>query len=183
MARRPEFDREAVVRKAMDVFWADGYHGASMSRLGEAMGLQPGSIYAAFQSKEGLFKEALQQYVGHVRRLSKRTSDPRQCLEAWFAAHIDAAVEGQRGCLLLNATTEIPRMDNGTADAVKAELDVLESFFTECVTRARPEVSSPSARATARLLVAALAGISAMSRAGLGRRHLNEVAEAALSLV
>jgi AcrR family transcriptional regulator len=59
MARKPEFDRGDVVRRAMEVFWRSGYEGASMKLLGEAMGLAPGSIYAAFGSKEGLFHEAL----------------------------------------------------------------------------------------------------------------------------
>ena len=67
VARTPEFERDVVVRQAMDVFWRRGFQGASLSLLGAAMGLKPGSIYAAFGSKEELFREALAAYVKRVR--------------------------------------------------------------------------------------------------------------------
>lgn len=57
------FDRQAALEKAMDVFWARGYAGASIAELTEAMGINPPSLYAAFGSKEELFKEAVRLYV------------------------------------------------------------------------------------------------------------------------
>ncbi|HEX7043039.1 MAG TPA: TetR/AcrR family transcriptional regulator [Burkholderiales bacterium] len=56
------FDRAAALAKAMDVFWAKGYEGASLAELTEAMGINPPSLYAAFGSKEALFLEAVQLY-------------------------------------------------------------------------------------------------------------------------
>ena len=183
MARRPEFDRDTVVRLAMEVFWADGYHGASMSRLGSAMELRPGSIYAAFKSKEALFREALATYVDDIRHAASAESDPHRLLRAWFAAHIARSVDGQRGCLLLNTSTEFQRMDAESAAAVKAELETLEAFFARLVHRARPTPKEPTPLVTARLLVAALAGISTMSRAGFSKKALRDIADAALANV
>lgn len=57
------FDREAALEKAMDVFWARGYAGASIAELTEAMGINPPSLYAAFGSKEELFKQAVALYA------------------------------------------------------------------------------------------------------------------------
>ncbi|TIX24457.1 MAG: helix-turn-helix transcriptional regulator, partial [Mesorhizobium sp.] len=42
------FDRTAALRRAMEVFWAKGYEGASMSELTAAMGINSPSLYAAF---------------------------------------------------------------------------------------------------------------------------------------
>ncbi|WP_245461175.1 helix-turn-helix domain-containing protein, partial [Mesorhizobium sp. M7A.F.Ca.US.005.03.2.1] len=42
------FDRTAALRRAMQVFWARGYEGASMSELTAAMGINSPSLYAAF---------------------------------------------------------------------------------------------------------------------------------------
>ena len=184
VARRPQFDREAVVRQAMEVFWIDGYQGASMSRLSEAMGLGPGSIYAAFGSKEGLFREALEIYVGDIRRrVAKVDRPPKALLTAWFRAHIESASNGQRGCLLLNSTAESPRLDRESQTAVRDEVDTLEAFFNECVAGARAQSPNAASRATARLLVAALAGISTMSRAGIGKAALKDIADTALASV
>jgi len=55
MARPIEFDREEVLQKAIGVFWQKGYSATSIKNLVEATGLQPGSIYAAFGDKRGLF--------------------------------------------------------------------------------------------------------------------------------
>lgn len=57
------FDRTAALRRAMDVFWAKGYDGASMSDLTAAMGIKSPSLYAAFGSKEALFLEATDLYT------------------------------------------------------------------------------------------------------------------------
>jgi len=46
----------------MDVFWAKGYEGASISDLAAAMGINSPSLYAAYGSKEALFLEATDFY-------------------------------------------------------------------------------------------------------------------------
>ena len=53
------FDRDAALRRAMEVFWAKGYERTSLADLTEAMGINSPSLYAAFTSKEALFQEAL----------------------------------------------------------------------------------------------------------------------------
>lgn len=63
MAGRPrQFDREAALRTARDVFWARGFEATSMSDLVAALGIASARIYAAFGSKERLFKEAIELY-------------------------------------------------------------------------------------------------------------------------
>ncbi|OWJ59065.1 TetR/AcrR family transcriptional regulator [Inquilinus limosus] len=60
--RPRSFDRAAALRRAMEVFWARGYDGASMTDLTAAMGINSPSLYAAFGCKEALFREALELY-------------------------------------------------------------------------------------------------------------------------
>src|SRR6202043_1716034 len=61
--RPRSFDRQAALRQAMQVFWALGYEGATLNELQEAMGgIAPTSFYAAFGSKEELFREAVELY-------------------------------------------------------------------------------------------------------------------------
>src|SRR3546814_18509706 len=47
----------------MEVFWEKGLDGASMNDLTAAMGINSPSLYAAFDSKEALFREAVALYV------------------------------------------------------------------------------------------------------------------------
>ena len=64
MARPAQYDRDKILDKAMQTFWEHGYHATSISDLVEATRLQPGSLYAAFESKRGLFLAALDHYAG-----------------------------------------------------------------------------------------------------------------------
>ncbi|MEO0915752.1 MAG: helix-turn-helix domain-containing protein [Pseudomonadota bacterium] len=63
MARKATFDRDTVLAQARDLFWRKGYHATSLKDLEHALQLKPGSIYAAFGSKEALFCEALRMYA------------------------------------------------------------------------------------------------------------------------
>lgn len=60
--RPRSFDRAEALRRAMEVFWAKGYDGASLADLTAAMSINSPSLYAAFGSKESLFREAVALY-------------------------------------------------------------------------------------------------------------------------
>src|SRR5688500_2590807 len=61
--RPRSFDRDEALRKAMRLFWEVGYDGATLERLQSGMGIVAApSFYAAFGSKEQLFREAIDLY-------------------------------------------------------------------------------------------------------------------------
>lgn len=69
--RRPRgrpraFDREEALAKAAETFWRLGYEGASVADLTARMGITPQSLYAAFNSKADLYREALAWYQKHI---------------------------------------------------------------------------------------------------------------------
>lgn len=60
--RPRSFDTNTVLEAAMQVFWANGYEGASIPMLTGAMGISAQSLYAAFGSKDALYREAIGFY-------------------------------------------------------------------------------------------------------------------------
>ncbi|GEM_PF-1624296 len=62
MARPIEYDLEKALDNAMEIFWKRGYENASMAELASSTGLNRGAIYSLFKDKEGLFKDALDNY-------------------------------------------------------------------------------------------------------------------------
>jgi AcrR family transcriptional regulator len=104
--RPREFDREAALRRAMDVFWAKGYETCSMADLVEAMGINSPSLYAAFGSKENLYREAVELYTdgegGAALRQLQAHASVRDGLRAMFRASIELYTGGAspRGCMI-----------------------------------------------------------------------------------
>ena len=98
MARtgRPrEFDREQALQAALILFWRQGYEPTSLAQLKAAMGdLSPTSFYAAFGSKEQLFREVLTLYL----------SDPGQVMQVLRDENVahdrpsKTVCEDRRGC-------------------------------------------------------------------------------------
>ena len=64
--RTRQFDADEALDRALEVFWARGYEGATLPELTKAMGINRPSLYAAFGNKEELFRKALDHYqAGH----------------------------------------------------------------------------------------------------------------------
>lgn len=60
------FDKTQALERAMEVFWQKGFEASSMTDLTRAMEIGATSLYAAFGSKEQLFREALAVYLNTV---------------------------------------------------------------------------------------------------------------------
>jgi AcrR family transcriptional regulator len=112
MAGRPrEFDRDEALAKARDAFWDRGYEGTSMADLVSALGIASARIYAAFGSKEELFREAVELYEagagGFATRALAEEPTARAALERLFREAIDLyARPGKgRGCMVVSAAT------------------------------------------------------------------------------
>ncbi|WP_249712669.1 TetR/AcrR family transcriptional regulator, partial [Bacillus cereus] len=63
MARNKDFDEKKALRKAMDLFWEQGYEKTSMQDLVDHMGIHRRSIYDTLGDKHTLLMRALSQYV------------------------------------------------------------------------------------------------------------------------
>jgi AcrR family transcriptional regulator len=122
MVRPREFDRDAALDRAMQVFWAKGFAATSTEDLVAAMGIGRQSLYNAFGDKRRLYLESLEAYQqrttgGHLKRLST----PASALDGVrdLLVGLIAEDDGRRamGCMGVNAVAEF-----STSDAYLAEL-------------------------------------------------------------
>ncbi len=108
MGRNKTYDRANALTKARDLFWAKGYEGTHLQELVEATGMNRFSLYAEFGGKEGLFLEALGNYIDEANS----TYDRLLCSEPLGLANIRDYFGDIRfsrdyaGCFLINTLTE-----------------------------------------------------------------------------
>ncbi|MER8830270.1 TetR/AcrR family transcriptional regulator [Mesorhizobium sp. M0938] len=120
MAGRPrEFDRDQALEKARDAFWARGYEGTSMADLVSVLGLASPRIYAAFGSKENLFREAVVLYETKEGSFATRAlaEEPtaRRFVERLLrdAIEIYTRPDLPQGCMVVTAATNCAAENDG----------------------------------------------------------------------
>lgn len=170
MGRPRDFDVDAALDAAVELFWARGYGPTSVRQLCDAMGIQPGSFYAAFGSKEACFHRALARYLAGQRLPSEPGPE---AIRAWLRA-ITAPSRRGRGCLLVTSAVEHPLLDPEGQEIVAGRLRAMEDFFAACLR------DRSSAKDDAALLSAAVVSIHVLSRSGASTQRLRRVATSAL---
>jgi TetR/AcrR family transcriptional repressor of nem operon len=192
VARPREFERDVVLDRAMRLFWARGYEATSIQSLVARMGIQRGSLYAAFGDKRRLFFAAIERYDRVMTaRLLAALDAPGPGLAAireFFRLKIEATRERgrPRGCLVTNSAAELASRDRGTAGRVGATLARLEAAFHGAVVRAQEAGQidpARDARALARFLTSSAQGLSVMARASADRAALEDVVKVTLEVV
>ncbi|MGW2914015.1 TetR/AcrR family transcriptional regulator [Streptomyces asoensis] len=98
------FDADEALDRAVEIFWRQGYEGASLTDLTEAMGINRTSMYAAFGNKEELFHRAVARYAeADMAYAREALTEPTayEVVESFLRANADALTRADRpsGCL------------------------------------------------------------------------------------
>ena len=98
----------------MEVFWATGFGGASIPLLTAAMRISAQSLYAAFGSKDALYREAIARYRETIGGFADRALDENvEVLDAIAKLLREAAALFSRaadtpGCMITTAPAGVP---------------------------------------------------------------------------
>jgi TetR/AcrR family transcriptional repressor of nem operon len=143
VARPAQYDREKILDKAMQTFWENGYCATSMATLVETTDLKPGSLYAAFESKQGLFLETLDHYgarsAERLRAHLDGAESPIEAIETYFDRLADD-IEKRRGkssCFLVNTVLELSQRDAKIRKRINRHFSNIESAFVDALEHAR----------------------------------------------
>ncbi|MDX2558738.1 TetR family transcriptional regulator [Streptomyces sp. TX20-6-3] len=193
MARTKEFDPDAALQAALDLFWARGYEATTMSDLVEHLGVGRASIYATFGNKHALYLRAMDRYLEtRDPRIVEELSAPGPALPAVralvrrFAAEASAEDERLNGCFVTNSAAELGPHDTAVARRVELSWEQIETLLHAALTRARAGGELPAdrdPRALARMLLVLLQGIRVVGKASSDPARVRDAAEQALGLL
>jgi TetR/AcrR family transcriptional repressor of nem operon len=126
--------KEEIIRIGIDLFRKQGYNRTSMNDLAQACGLQKGSFYHYFSSKEALMSAILdtlyQYYRNKIFSLAyDQTKSPAERMEIFFKKQEPVFTQELTGCLFGNITLETISMEEEFKSVIQAFFsDWIEAF-------------------------------------------------------
>jgi TetR/AcrR family transcriptional regulator, transcriptional repressor for nem operon len=192
--RPREFDHDDVLSVAFDQFWRKGVRGASLSEIARDAGVQRGSLYNAFGSKEALFLAAYERYASeYLGALQKAlgSGSLRKRLAAFFELTIKNFRSGSppRGCPTTRGLMELSSVEGdglhenarqAFADLVARATGLIQEALSEGA--ARGEFSGDPESAALHIATVTR-GLAVLERAFGDEAQLRKIAAHTIDLV
>jgi AcrR family transcriptional regulator len=184
------FDRDAALHVAMEVFWERGYEGTSISELTRALGINSPSLYAAFGSKEDLFREAVSLYDAQEGSVTERAlrDEPtaRAAIEAMLRENADMYADpgNPSGCMVVLGTTTWTPDNEDIREFLAALRHKPQELMRARLERAAEAGELPpgaDAEALAAYYNTVLEGLSIQARDGATRETMHAIVDCAMA--
>ncbi|BHH85590.1 TetR/AcrR family transcriptional regulator [Desulforhopalus sp. 52FAK] len=146
MAKK-KFEIEHVINTAIALFWRQGYAATSIQAIVKETGVQPGSIYHEFGSKEALFKLALTHYaqktIEDVSRKVNASNDVLEGIRKLLLGLIEASGrEDYCGCFLIKSQLELASQNNEIYTYVIESLGEIEEHYASYLNQIYPAATA-----------------------------------------
>ncbi|ADB31502.1 transcriptional regulator, TetR family [Kribbella flavida DSM 17836] len=182
------FDADEALERALLVFWEQGFEGASLTDLTNAMGISRTSMYAAFGNKEQLFAKALERYTEGpaaygFRALNEPTAEA--VVTAFLRGTVNATTRPDcpSGCLGVQGALAAGEPGKPARDALigwrnEAVVRLQERFQRAVDEGDLPPDADPAV--LARYVMTVSFGLAVQAASGMSRDELRDVADTAL---
>ncbi len=189
--RPREFELQAAVENAIEVFRAQGYHGTSVQDLTVGTGLGRGSLYKAFRDKHSLFLAALSHYMAQsLQRLADDLGQPgsaRDAIRRALMGFANRAADGEcRGCLVTSAAMELMPQDAEVSALINRQFQRIQDLFAAAVIRGQVGGDIPSThdeRAIAQLMVCTIQGLRILGKTRPSQSDTSRLVDTALRVL
>lgn len=174
----------------MELFWEQGYEKTSMQDLVNHMGIHRRSIYDTFGDKRSLFLAALNYYeeliVNEMESIISSTSSIKQAIRDVFIFVLNSIEQYPKGCLSVNAATELSLLDKEIGRIVTKMFNRTEDMFNNLIKRGQTsgeiskEIKSDN---ISRFLHNNLVGIRVLIKTNYSKKELESIINLALSVL
>ncbi|CAH0145174.1 HTH-type transcriptional repressor ComR [Peribacillus sp. Bi96] len=190
MARNREYDENEVLRKAMELFWKQGYEKTSMQDLVEHMGIHRRSLYDTFGDKHALFMRGLERYGEIVKSKIEKQIQPigsvKQAIRRIFEIVIQQDEQQLIGCLMVNTAVEMAMHDEEVAEKVVESFSKTENLFYELLQHGQQsgEISSQhDPKSLSQFLHNSLLGLRVLVKTTDDNKKLESIIDMTVSVI
>src|ERR1700730_3261353 len=173
MGRPKNFTRQAVLEKALPVFWRQGFADASLHELEQATGVNKSGLYSEFKDKEDLFVQSLRYYLESLEKQGLLTAEPL----GWnnieqFPRMGPSSMEGQKGCFAVSSMREFAILPPKALGIITRSRSKLKQLIAKNIEAEHPKTNADS---LAELILTFFTGLSMehnlnSSRASIARK-------------
>ena len=192
MARQKAFDEAALLERAMELFWEQGYEATSVRDLNDRLALSSSSLYNTYGGKRDLYLAALAAYrrveYEQVRDQLAAAPAAREAIGRLFTDLADALLAdgSRRGSFTLNAAVELGARDRAVARQLEEHFADVTRLLAEflAAAQARGEIASRHApRELASFLLLNLYSLAALVKVDASREQMVLFINVALSVL
>jgi len=186
-----QFNCDAVLLKALEVFWAKGYEATSIQDLVDAMGISRASMYDTFGNKRDLFLLAFNQYcqssMETIKSILGAGDAPLSNLKTLLLMMTQRNEEGKHyGCFANNVAIELGPHDAEIAKLVGQFWQQVEDVIggtLATATRAGQISIDTDIETTAALINSMLQGLVSMSKVGVTNQKQYTIIDQLMTLL
>jgi TetR/AcrR family transcriptional repressor of nem operon len=184
MGRKKEFDEDAVLHKAMRLFWEQGYEKTSMQELVSHMGIHKKSMYDTFCDKQSLYVKTLKRYSEMSEQSVKRgMADTRSAKEA-IRLLFEMAIQQQEE--LPGGAVELAKHDSEAIDWVHLKWTDTEQLIQDLIVEGQKSGEFSKTLNVEELsyyFINALIGLRVMAKTISDREKLRQIIEMNMSVL
>lgn len=190
MGRSKEFDENAALMKAMELFWKQGYEKTSLNDLVEYMGVHRKSLYDTFGDKHTLFLKTVDCYSRFIKAKLEsetlRATTAKEAIYFIFDFIAEKSSDESMGCFFVNAATELAPCDKELAQKTEEAFSEAETLFANIIRKGQQagEFSTAyDAEVLAESLHNTLIGIRVLARTTASKEKLHRIVRFSLQIL
>jgi AcrR family transcriptional regulator len=194
MARVREFDEQALLAGAQELFWSQGFDDTSIEQVTAATGVGNGSIYAAYGTKIGLFLAVFKRYCQQRAQfvdgvVNSASGTEIAAVRAYFDAIIAdcASQPNRRGCLMINSIAQLGHRVPEVVTVARKSTERMEASVAARIgVEGRKDFAGLDQHQIALLschIVLVSQGLIQLSRLGVPAEQLRQVADVSCAML
>ncbi|MFL0582132.1 TetR/AcrR family transcriptional regulator [Solibacillus silvestris] len=192
MARNKEFDEKVVLKKAMELFWKQGYEKTSMQDLVNHMGIHRRSIYDTFGDKYSLFLASLKSYevfvAEELTKIISNSSTVKIAIRKIFEYVVNLAEFEiyPAGCFAVNTAVELSLLDKDIQHLTSKMFNDTEELFNKLLKEGQNKgelKNDLNTQVTAQFLHNNLIGLRVLVKTNYTKKELESIIDLILKVL